>query len=412
MTTTMFRPTQRRAADQSIPAPRCGVFNLEIVRDEAGFHALQPFWDPLVEQMATRSPFVRWDWMSLWWEECRQEARLVIGVLRDAEGIPQAIAPLMLASEPDAMRKHLVTLTFLAGFGDAHGERLDLIVPAGREDELTPQLCRVFKMLQPECDNVRLNHLLEESPNRPHLLAALKDSFSAAGVLNRQITRYINLPASWEDYEVRHGPKWRNAMRRHRRAFTAEHAGIATQEGERMTIDEKMKEFRALHAMQWAEGISSFITDASWRFHQRLAARWLPQQRAWMPLLEADGKVVAALYGFVEREQFFQYQSGWERSLAKLSPGKMVIRLAVDCCIQRGLKVYDMLPGDYEYKRQWCDGSRWLLDLEGFNPASWRATAFRALRTVRRWFARSHSSGVISPNDSQEGNETLPPPAA
>lgn len=412
MTTTMFRPTQRRAADQSIPAPRCGVFNLEIVRDEVGFHALQPFWDPLVEQMATRSPFVRWDWMSLWWEECRQEARLVIGVLRDAEGIPQAIAPLMLASEPDAMRKHLVTLTFLAGFGDAHGERLDLIVPAGREDELTPQLCRVFKMLQPECDNVRLNHLLEESPNRPHLLAALKDSFSAAGVLNRQITRYINLPASWEDYEVRHGPKWRNAMRRHRRAFTAEHAGIATQEGERMTIDEKMKEFRALHAMQWAEGISSFITDASWRFHQRLAARWLPQQRAWMPLLEADGKVVAALYGFVEREQFFQYQSGWERSLAKLSPGKMVIRLAVDCCIQRGLKVYDMLPGDYEYKRQWCDGSRWLLDLEGFNPASWRATAFRALRTVRRWFARSHSSGVISPNDSQEGNETLPPPAA
>ncbi len=412
MTTTMFRPTQRRAADQSIPAPRCGVFNLEIVRDEAGFHALQPFWDPLVEQMATRSPFVRWDWMSLWWEECRQEARLVIGVLRDAEGIPQAIAPLMLASEPDAMRKHLVTLTFLAGFGDAHGERLDLIVPAGREDELTPQLCRVFKMLQPECDNVRLNHLLEESPNRPHLLAALKDSFSAAGVLNRQITRYINLPASWEDYEARHGPKWRNAMRRHRRAFTAEHAGIATQEGERMTIDEKMKEFRALHAMQWAEGISSFITDASWRFHQRLAARWLPQQRAWMPLLEADGKVVAALYGFVEREQFFQYQSGWERSLAKLSPGKMVIRLAVDCCIQRGLKVYDMLPGDYEYKRLWCDGSRWLLDLEGFNPASWRATAFRALRTVRRWFARSHSSGVISPNDSQEGNETLPPPAA
>lgn len=412
MTTTMFRPTQRRAADQSIPAPRCGVFNLEIVRDEAGFHALQPFWDPLVEQMATRSPFVRWDWMSLWWEECRQEARLVIGVLRDAEGIPQAIAPLMLASEPDAMRKHLVTLTFLAGFGDAHGERLDLIVPAGREDELTPQLCRVLKMLQPECDNVRLNHLLEESPNRPHLLAALKDSFSAAGVLNRQITRYINLPASWEDYEVRHGPKWRNAMRRHRRAFTAEHAGIATQEGERMTIDEKMKEFRALHAMQWAEGISSFITDASWRFHQRLAARWLPQQRAWMPLLEADGKVVAALYGFVEREQFFQYQSGWERSLAKLSPGKMVIRLAVDCCIQRGLKMYDMLPGDYEYKRQWCDGSRWLLDLEGFNPASWRATAFRALRTVRRWFARSHSSGVISPNDSQEGNETLPPPAA
>ena len=412
MTTTMFLHNLRRDAADSIPAPRRGVLTLDIVRDEAGFHALQPFWDVLVEQMATRSPFVRWDWMSLWWEECRKEARLVIGVLRDAEGIPQAIAPLMLASEPDSIRKYLVTLTFLAGFGEAHGERMDLIVPAGQEDELTPQLCRVFKLLQRECDNVRLDRLPEESPNRPHLLAVLEAAFSHAGVLNRQICRFIQVPASWEDFDARHSSKWRNLLRRSRRAFTEEHAGKATLVGEGTNIAEAMKEFRDLHAMQWAEGVSSFTTEASWRFHQRLAARWLPQQRALMPLLEADGKLMAALYGFVEREQFFQYQSGWERSLAKISPGKLVIRWTLECCMQRGLQVHDMLPSDYEYKRQWCDGMRWLLDLEAFNPASWRATAFLALRTLRRWLPRSTSSVVISPNDSQEGHEPALPPAA
>lgn len=394
MTSLMLGSNLRRTAPHAAAAPRRGVLTLEIVRDEAGFLALQPFWDVLVEKMATRSPFVRWDWMSLWWEECRKEARLAIGVLRDAAGVPQAIAPLMLASEPDSVRKHLVTLAFLAGFGEAHGERLDLIVPAGQEDELTPQLCGVFKLLMPECDNVRLNHLPEESPNRPHLLAALQESFSHAGVLNRQIGRYINLPASWEEYEARHSSKWRNLLRRCRRAFTAEHAGAASHAGERMTVDDTMKEFRVLHAMQWAEGVSSFTTKASWRFHQRLAARWLPQQRAWMPILEADGKLVAALYGFVEREEFFQYQSGWERALAKISPGKLVIRWTVDCCIQRGLRVFDMLPSDYEYKRQWCDGERWLLDLEGFNPTSWRSRAFTALRTVRRWLPRRSSSAA------------------
>jgi len=410
MTSILLTRIPTNTVANAVAAQSRGALSLDIVRDEAGFLALQPFWDALVDQMATRSPFVRWDWMSLWWEECRKEARLVIGVLRDAEGIPQAIAPLMIASEPDSVRKHLVTLTWLAGFGEAHGERLDLIVPAGKEDELTPQLCRVFKLLRNECDNVRLNHLLEESPNRPHLLVALKDSFSHAGVLNRQICRFIHLPASWEDYEVRHSSKWRGLLRRSRRAFTAEHAGIATQVGERMTIDETMKEFRVLHAMQWAEGISSFTTEASWRFHQRLVVRWLPQQRAWMPLLEADGKLVAALYGFVEREQFFQYQSGWERSLAKISPGKLVIRWAVDCCMQRGLQVYDMLPGDYEYKRQWCDGERWQLDLEGFNPASWRATAFRALRTLRRWLPQSRKAEPIS--ESQKEREPALRPAA
>lgn len=402
MTALMLSSNLRRSRPHAASVPRRGVLTLEIVRDEAGFLALQPFWDVLVEKMATRSPFVRWDWMSLWWEECRKEARLVIGVLRDGAGVPQAIAPLMLASEPDSVRRHLVTLTFLAGFGEAHGERLDLIVPAGQEDELTPQLCRVFKLLRQECDNVRLNHLPEESPNRPHLLAALKESFINAGVLNRHVGRYINLPASWEEYEARHSSKWRNLLRRSRRAFTAEHAGIATHAGERMTLDETMKEFRVLHAMQWAEGVSSFTTEASWRFHQRLAKRWLPQQRAWMPVLEADGKLVAALYGFVEREQFFQYQSGWERALSKISPGKLVIRWAVDCCMQRGLHVFDMLPSDYEYKRQWCDGVRWLLDLEGFNPASWRALTFRALRTMRRLAGGNTTSGSTSNQSPRE----------
>ena len=405
MTTALPSAKTRHAA-----AVRRGVLTLDIVRDADGFLALQPFWDTLVDQMATRSPFLRWDWLSLWWEECRKEARLVIAVLRDAEGVPHAIAPLMLASEADPARKHLVTLTFLAGFGDAHGERLDLIVPAGQEDELTPQLCRAFKLLGHECDNVRLNHLPEESPNTPYILAVLEEVFSHAGVLNRQASRFIHLPDSWEDYETRHNSKWRNVLRRRRRVFTADHAGTARLVGGLMSIPEVMKEFRVLHAMQWPAGVSSFTTDASWRFHRRLAERWIPQQRTWMPMLEADGKMIAALYGFNERDEFFQFQTGWERSLAKISPGKLVIRWSIDCCIQRGLRVYDMLPSDYEYKRHWCDDARWQLDLEAFNPASWRASAFHALRALRRRLPHSRRSEPS--NELQEEHEPALPPDA
>ena len=410
MTTSLLSPTPHIVAAPNVLVRRRGSLSLDIVRDEAGFHALQPFWDTLVDQMATRSPFLRWDWLSLWWEECRKEAQLVIAVLRDAEGVPHAIAPLMLASEPDPARKHLVTLSFLAGFGDAQGERLDLIVPAGQEDELTPQLCRAFKLLRPECDNVRLNHLPEDSPNTPYLMAVLQEAYRNAGVLNRQVSRFIRLPETWESYEARHNSKWRNVLRRRRRAFTSEHAGTATHAGERMSIPDAMKEFRVLHAMHWPAGVSSFTTDASWCFHKRLAERWLPAQRAWMPMLEADGKVIAALYGFVERDEFFQFQLGWERSLAKISPGKLVMRWAIDCSIQRGLQVYDMLPSDYEYKRQWCEGARWLVDLEAFNPISWRAAAFRALRTLRRWLPRRKV--VESCNGVQEEHEPALRPVA
>ncbi|MDZ4402583.1 GNAT family N-acetyltransferase [Prosthecobacter sp.] len=386
---------------------RHGALTLDLVRDEAGFHALAPFWDALVDQTVTRSPFLRWDWVSLWWAECRErDARLVIGLLRDEEGVPHAIAPLMLSREKDRARRHLTALSFISGFGDAHGERLDLIVPAGQEDDLTPRLCRIFKLLRHECDVVRLNHLPEESPNTPHILAALEESFMHTGVLNRYACHFIRLPAASEEYEARHTGARRSKLRRRRKAFAAQHAGVASLAGERVSFESAMNALGALHARHWPEDVSTFITPASWRFHQRLAAQWLPQGRALLPLLEADGQIIAAMYGFVERDEFFQFQMGWDPAFARLSPGKLVMRWCIDCSIQRGLRVHDMLPSDYEYKRQWCEGLRWLLDLEASNPSSWRAAAFHALRAVRRLFPRCLKQRADSVNELQEDHES------
>lgn len=377
-------------------SPRCGPLTLDIVRTEAEFYDLKPYWDALLDQSTTRTPFLRWDWVSLWWEECRGNAQLAIGLLRDVEGVPQAIAPLMFAHEKHGARQHLTSLTFLAGFGEAHGERLDLIVPAGREDELTPQLCRVFDSLRSECDNVRLNHLPEESPNTPHILAALRQGYNRAGVLNRHACHFIHLPATWDEYEHRHTASWRSKLRRHHKAFNSQHAGSGSLAGESLPIAKALDALHALHSLRWPTGVSTFTTTTSWRFHQRLAAKWLPQQRAVLPLLEANGQIVATMYGFIERDEFFQFQMGWHSDFARLSLGRLMLRWCIDYTIQLKLRVHDMLPGEYSYKRHWCDATRWLLDLEACNPASWRAITFHALRTVRRMLPHSHQTDTES----------------
>lgn len=379
------------------------ALTMKVVRDEAGFFALEPFWDALVNQMATRSPFLRWDWVSLWWQTCRKEgSSVVIAVLQDEEGVPHAIAPLMLAREDDRARHHLTALTFLAGFGPAHGERLDFIVPAGSEDDLTPRLCRVFKLLRNECDVVRLNHLPEESPNTPHILAAMEESFIHAGILNRYACHYIRLPDTSESYDKRRTGAWRSKLRRRQKTFDGRHAGTVSVAGERLSHEAGMRALHDLHAMQWPSEVSSFIRPASWRFHQCLAKKWLPQNRTILPLLEADGRPIAAMYGFVERDEFFQFQMGWDPAFARLSPGKLVMRWCIECSIKRGLSTHDMLPSEYEYKRQWCDSLRWLLDVEAFSPASWRAAAFHTLRTARRLFPRRPDADAGPTTDLQE----------
>ena len=54
------------------------LLRLEIIADEARFLELAPHWDGLLERSATRSPFLRWDWVSLWWEEYRGQFQLAI----------------------------------------------------------------------------------------------------------------------------------------------------------------------------------------------------------------------------------------------------------------------------------------------------------------------------------------------
>lgn len=399
MTATQAIPMQRTSG-----VARRGALTLDIVRDIEGFHALQPFWDALLDQTATRTPFLRWDWVSLWWEECSEEgARLAIALLRDEEGVPCAIAPLMLARQMERGRRHLTALSFIGGFGDAHGERLDFIVPAGQEADLTPRLCRVFKLLRQECDVLRLNHLPEESPNTAHILAALQESFVHSGVLNRYPCHFIQLPNASADYDARHTGAWRSKIRRRQKAFTTQHAGQASLAGERVSFEVGMKALGALHAHQWPQETSSFITTRSWRFHQLLAAKWLPLGRAMLPLLEAEEQIIAAMYGFVDRDEFFQFQMGWNPAFSKLSPGKLVMRWCIDCSIRRGLLVHDMLPSDYEYKRQWCDSLRWLLDIEAYNASSWRAAVFHSLRAARRMLPRRFQDESGPTSHLQEG---------
>lgn len=109
-----------------------------------------------------------------------------------------------------------------------------------------------------------------------------------------------------------------------------------------------------------------------------------------MPMLESRGRIIGAVYGFIERGEFFQYQMGWDDTLARISPGRLVVGSCVMQALRLKLRVFDMLPGEYEYKQQWTDSTRWLLDLEAQNPASLRATVFNTLRSARRKFSQSN----------------------
>lgn len=368
---------------------------LDLVQDEAGFAALEAHWDALLEQTAIRTPFMRWDWAHLWWHEFREEFSLAIAVVRDSTGLPLAIAPLVLGYEEDGMRKHLRHLGFLGGLGEVKGERMDFLVPAGRESELTPLLCRAFGLLKSQWQAIRLNKLPEESPNFSFILRALRDCSTGAGVVTRTECACIILAPSWAEFEAQMPGKRRREMRR-RYELLMNEKGAAEKLVTHSEIGARLDQFAALHALHYPEGVSSFLTERSWRFHRQLGLHWLTSGRAILPFIEVSSVMVGGIYGFIEGGEFLFFQVGWNPEFARLSMGHLSIRWAAQCCMERGISLFDMLPGTYSYKANWAQTSRYVLDLEAYQPESFLANTFRAIRHLKRLFPRSSQPSIDS----------------
>ena len=380
--TTHLTPTELLTPNASAATARTSV---RMVTSEAGFLALEPFWDALLERCAVRTPFMTWDWVSLWWQHRKQGNKLCIAVVDDPHtGRPAAIAPLMTGRPLDGRRRALRHLTFIGGLGEDASQGMDFLVPAGEEAALTPLLCQAFRRFLMQWDVIDLPTVHDESPNRPLFQAAL-NRFARGGERSLpQRSFLMSLPPTWDDQMALWKSKERVAYRSKWRRLMDEHQGRALQGGADLPALQAFDELWRLHGTRFDGRHSKFLNDSMRQIQCDLIQRWAPRGRIMLPLLEAEGQIVAARYGFAFEGKFWSFQSGYDPSYGKLSVGNLSLGWAAQCAIERGLKEIDHMPGDARYKEEWSTHTRRVLHLEAFNPLSLSATLFRLLRAVRR----------------------------
>lgn len=387
MTATFLKASTLNPA---LPSALTGIesvdagMRLDVIHDEAEFLALESCWDDLLKRSSTRSPFLSWDWVKIWWEEHRKVFKLVIGVVRTSGNNILAIAPLVIGREAEGSRSQLWHLTFIGGIGEIASQGLDFMVPAGQEEFLTPLLCGIFAKVLHRIDIVRLTMIPEESPNLPHIMRALKLKTSGVIQVNRQPSRLLSLPTTWEEIEKSHGGNWRSNMRRKQKKMETEHQGRIVIGGRDVPFDVAFQALLELHAQRWSVEESLFLHERTKRFHQRLCQRCADAGRMMIVLLELDGKYQAATYCLIHDNKAWFYQAGWNQDYCGISIGKLALAWTVRHAIELGLREFDFLPVDYSYKQEWANGVRHVVDIEAFNPRSSSAAIFRILRFCKR----------------------------
>jgi CelD/BcsL family acetyltransferase involved in cellulose biosynthesis len=93
-------------------------------------------------------------------------------------------------------------------------------------------------------------------------------------------------------------------------------------------------------------------------FHREAAAGFLRRGALRLWVLRLNGAAAAVLYAFGRWPRLYAYLGGFEPSLGRLSPGTVLISLAIEQAICERFR-HDFLRNPESFKRLWGARDRW-----------------------------------------------------
>jgi CelD/BcsL family acetyltransferase involved in cellulose biosynthesis len=142
----------------------------------------------------------------------------------------------------------------------------------------------------------------------------------------------------------------------------------------------------SLHQKRAAERAlaSTFEGPRVEAFHRCLAQH---AERVRFYGLRLNYHLVSVIYGFEFGNRFFYYQIAHDPDYGDLSPGSVLLFLVIEDCCSRGVKEFNFLQGDENYKGVWTKESR-LLYRGAFKRGTWRSHLLDLLDQVKGAFKR------------------------
>jgi CelD/BcsL family acetyltransferase involved in cellulose biosynthesis len=343
-------------------------------------------------------PMLEYRWVRTWWQLNRRHGKLLLILALDDACQPIGLAPLYLRRDTHDPTRLLRTVHFL-GTGEREAdeivsEYLGWLAPPEAVERVTQLVGQVLRERADSWDRIHLHNLGSEQDLHLRLPRELSVGTQQMTVVPRPTFRIAVRPA--EEYIAGLGSA--NFRHRCRRALRAgEEAGV---ELVTATRPEQAREMFAalteLHQRRWSERghPGAFGSQVFRDFHAQLMPSYVADGTGWLAGLRQGDRWLGVRYHLRAGDRVFDYVSGIELDTpSALGPGLLLTLHGLDWCARNGVRTYDLLGGDYEYKRKLATDSDQLFELDVFG-GSLAAQLFLAARRLRsRW----RGAGAIVP---------------
>jgi CelD/BcsL family acetyltransferase involved in cellulose biosynthesis len=330
--------------------------NIEVVEGSDALTRLRVEWQAIFRASGA-PPFLSWEWLSTWHKWFGQEKHPFLLCARESGNL---IALLPLCAEKRQSSRFSPRLKRMSFMGESYGasDYLDILaLPEFKQksadifiDYLA--LPRSFDLLELEgmaADSCTLQSLARRFAN---------DGRFRYRIVPQYICPRMSLDSRWEDLleRARRSDYFKRSMRRLNKIASFEFRVVSD-------VDEIPAAFGRLlelHVGRWIDrgGSSAFRTAEQKGFTLDAAAELA---RAGMTRFEEiwlEDECRASLFGFESGDCYYFFLSGFDQAWSKYSLGFTLLWLSIREASRRGLKIYDFLRGDENYKFDWSDNLR------------------------------------------------------
>jgi len=309
-------------------------------------------WNELVLKMEYPSFFMTWEWITMWMEFFGHDYKISIylGYENDKLSVIFPLARKRMRLEDGFLKVNVATL---CGALELFPDHLDLICDKGRTSCVEIFLAHVFDdLLKNTTDIIFLPFLNEQG-----LLSKwIKDKCPR----KKTLTSSLEAPYVILENEANHTSTKNNRIKRYRKQLIDRKGVTVKKIVKRDDLDAVIDSLFDLHfARSQEKGIqSTFVSSRIASFHKNLAK--CIKDSGWfrLYLLEHQDKIICALYGFLFNNSFYAYQSGFDPSWSKYSPGSVIIHIALEDLREEKVRDFDFLGGKSSYKQYWSETTR------------------------------------------------------
>ena len=370
-----------RASDLSI--------RLQVIREQSALQTLSSDWNSLLARSSVHSVFLTWEWMAAWLDAYgSRELLTLVGFAPSGEMV--GVAPFYVSPWPKAGRRSLRILKLMGGStGDAGS--LGLISVKGDEEQFAESVAAWLTSNHGDYNAIELENL-DGIANAAFLGAMQRRKWAVRRRASSHMV--IDLPGSVEQFQQRLSRGFRKSLNSAGKNLSSRETEFKHCESE-SEVSAALHHLFHLHTRRWAKKGrgGAFAETARQVFYRRLAASMLTNGKLDLWTMTVDGHTVAAELGLIDGRTRASLQAGFDPDYSRFNVGSLLDQQIIAAAIQRGVRSYDLLEGEQEYKRRWGAVPMECVSIRCAPPrsmgAAWvrlsRVSAAQSLwRTIRR----------------------------